>query len=521
MMENFISHLKVDKQIVPLLSKSTYHRSFAYAIRELVSNAYDADALTIKININKDFSQIEIEDDGNGMTYDEFDYYCTIAGQKRDIKLSRKFKRRRIGQFGIGFLSIFPFCEFLEITTTVENSDEILSARIPAKKYFESESDKEIQNIEISGSIFKRPSIKSKHFTKINLVKPTYLVQQYFSIAKTTERKTIKRWNPIDRFKWDLQEDLPISYNPNSQFNKLLKYDEPIGIDVSLNGQTLYRNEVGNFVLDSGSEKISGVEYQYIITTNYEAIDPVEARGIKLRINNVGIGKRTYFELQRSRGFSRLNWLSGEVLISDSLKESLNISRDSFISNQEVESFLESISGKLRDKAYYVEDIAVAEKELVSLTKETPNSSVEPKEEIIKANINKLQKRGFKLITVHNEKGATSPLVKIDKLNKTVTLGNVETFSKDEIKIFGKPVKITYKKWDFRNSNLPSCRFGPDNSVEVNQDYPLFQSKQHGNIFKKIHIMLLISQQKNKNSSDMLNDLMKEFLMEFNEFFKG
>ncbi len=118
MTEKFTSHLKVDKKIVSLLSKSTYERSFSYTIRELISNAYDADALSIHIHFDKGLSVIEIEDDGNGMTKDEFEKYLTIAGTKQNSPVTRKYKRKRIGQFGVGFLSIFPFCESLQIITT-------------------------------------------------------------------------------------------------------------------------------------------------------------------------------------------------------------------------------------------------------------------------------------------------------------------------------------------------------------------------------------------------------------------
>ena len=83
--EQHIEYLKVDKKIISLLSKSTYIKNFANAIREMVSNAYDADALSVKISIDKNLKRIIIEDDGNGMSHEEFKYFCTIAGQKRAL----------------------------------------------------------------------------------------------------------------------------------------------------------------------------------------------------------------------------------------------------------------------------------------------------------------------------------------------------------------------------------------------------------------------------------------------------
>ena len=99
MIKTFTTSLQVDTKIVGLMSKSTYQRSFASAIRELVSNAYDADALIVEIKLNKNLNEIEIVDDGNGMTYQEFEKYLTIAGTKSKTERTRKYKRKRIGQF--------------------------------------------------------------------------------------------------------------------------------------------------------------------------------------------------------------------------------------------------------------------------------------------------------------------------------------------------------------------------------------------------------------------------------------
>ena len=50
-LENWTKRLTVDKRIVRLLSASTYE-NFPDAIREMVSNAYDADATEVRITIN-------------------------------------------------------------------------------------------------------------------------------------------------------------------------------------------------------------------------------------------------------------------------------------------------------------------------------------------------------------------------------------------------------------------------------------------------------------------------------------
>lgn len=518
LISSFVSHIRVDKQIVPLLSKSTYARSFANAIRELVSNSYDADALTVRISINRSLTKIEIEDDGNGMTRKEFDHYCTIAGQKRDVQYSRKYRRRRIGHFGIGFLSVFPFCEFLQITTTVENSEEILTAKIPAKRYFESGSDQEVSQLPIEGSILKDAAARTKHFTRLSLLNPTNAISQYFTKRKTLDRKTIKRWDPIVRFKWELQEDLPIIYSSTSQIAKLIKYDEPIGITVFLNDEQLYRNEIGKEILNHGAVKDGSVEYQYMITTDHDTIVPVEARGVKIRVNNVGVGRRTDFELKISRGFSRLHWLSGEVLISKGLKDSLNISRDNFVHSPQVENFLESVRQKLREQAYYVEDIAEAEKAIGEISSGSHKRNVGPKGEALCESIAKLEKRGFKIVQVDHPN--SEPKVSVDKRSKTVTISNVSALAQDEIVVAGRRFNLNYARWDYGDFPNPSCRFGADDMIELNLNYPLFESKQYGEIFKRVHVILLVMQKEYKSSNEMVSAILRDFLNEFKEFRK-
>ncbi|HEX7770818.1 MAG TPA: ATP-binding protein [Pyrinomonadaceae bacterium] len=94
--KNWEKHLSVDRRIVRILSVFTYE-DFPRSIREMVSNAYDADATEVRIRIDIDNDVIEVSDDGNGMTPDEFDFFLRIAGQKRANRFSPAFHRNRIG----------------------------------------------------------------------------------------------------------------------------------------------------------------------------------------------------------------------------------------------------------------------------------------------------------------------------------------------------------------------------------------------------------------------------------------
>jgi hypothetical protein len=524
MTEKFISHLKVDKKIVELLSKQTYQKSFSAAIRELVSNSYDADALSVSISYDKVFSYIEIVDDGNGMTRTEFEKYLTIAGTKQDSPLSRKYKRKKIGQFGVGFLSIFPFCESLEITTTAENSTEVLRAVIPTKDYFQntlrsnSKKDGEtlVDDIPISGTININPTEKLEHYTKIRLLKPTHIVKQYFTKPKTKKRESIIAYEPFDRFRWELQEDLPIALPSTSKYYKSYKYKEPIGMSVAVNKTDLQRNDYLESVLDEGEETINGIKCKYIFTTSNKSVKPSEARGIKLRVNNVGIGPRTDFFLKRDRGFSRLHWITGEILFSEEIKEHLNISRDGFISHPVIDEIFEFFASKLRVAANDVETIDVAEKEINKVTSSNKTQANVPRNEVIATNIKKLESKGFKVI---EEKGKSSGnTIKIDRREKTIYIPKAVHDEKEVISVLGEQYEITYDKWDVQGK-MPACKRISKKVIAINQNYPLFNSKRAGNIFKRIHLMVLIASENTDTSRELSDVLNKEILKEFKDYF--
>lgn len=95
------------------------------ALGELVKNAYDADAATCKITFEKD--QIEIVDDGHGMSVEEFHSLWLRLGttHKSEKKTSRGLKRPLTGSKGIGRLSAQFLATRLQLWTTAEEGKTI------------------------------------------------------------------------------------------------------------------------------------------------------------------------------------------------------------------------------------------------------------------------------------------------------------------------------------------------------------------------------------------------------------
>jgi len=78
-------------------------------LSEIVANAWDADAKSVKITINKAEEKIIIEDDGVGMNRNEvIDRFLTVGFKRREIlgELTAA-GRKPMGRKGIGKLSIF------------------------------------------------------------------------------------------------------------------------------------------------------------------------------------------------------------------------------------------------------------------------------------------------------------------------------------------------------------------------------------------------------------------------------
>lgn len=84
------SHLRfqVDSRLATLLSQE--YSSSERALKELVDNAWDADAEKVSITLPKPMSgdPIVIQDDGTGMTEEELRrHYLSIASERRCRRL--------------------------------------------------------------------------------------------------------------------------------------------------------------------------------------------------------------------------------------------------------------------------------------------------------------------------------------------------------------------------------------------------------------------------------------------------
>jgi len=104
-----------DKSHIVTIGQKLYAESVDL-VRELVNNAYDADATRVTVTLKDD--EVLVEDDGAGMDLEGLRQYLTIGSrEKRDNPVSPRFGRQRIGEFGIGKFASLAAADHFEVTT--------------------------------------------------------------------------------------------------------------------------------------------------------------------------------------------------------------------------------------------------------------------------------------------------------------------------------------------------------------------------------------------------------------------
>lgn len=105
----------VDRSHLIVIGEKLYARSLEL-VRELVNNAYDADATEVAVQVGPD--EIVAQDDGAGMDREGLLAYFQVGvPDKRENPISPRFARARIGQFGIGKFATLAAARRFEVYT--------------------------------------------------------------------------------------------------------------------------------------------------------------------------------------------------------------------------------------------------------------------------------------------------------------------------------------------------------------------------------------------------------------------
>lgn len=158
--------LKTDQKVLARITDGIY-RQTSSALRELICNAYDADAENVYIDTDVPrFDRIIVRDDGNGMSPATLSNMLHHIGgsAKRNVKksdleifdkndptLSPIKKRKLIGKIGIGLFSVAQLTRDFSIITKQRGTDYYIIADIVLHNF----SEEQIQEIEKRGESFQ------------------------------------------------------------------------------------------------------------------------------------------------------------------------------------------------------------------------------------------------------------------------------------------------------------------------------------------------------------------------------
>lgn len=518
--ENWIKHLSVDKRIVRLLSATTYE-SFPDAIREMVSNAYDADATEVYITIDLKQDLIEVKDNGNGMSPEDFEFFLRIAGQKRDKKrLSPVYNRRQIGQFGIGFLAIFPFGKKIEITSTANRSSVLFKAVVPAERYVREGQSIDVDDVEIPGYQIENKDYFEQHGTTITISGLTDMVRRFFSKNEKGKIKkdSVLAFDPLDKIKWIMQEDLPLDYPKDSVYSDALKDLGSSGIRIWLNNEELFRNTPATHILENSSWEDGNIKCRYVIATNWKILKPVEARYYKIRLRNVGVGARNPLALNLAgKLYSKLNWITGELFILEGLDNTITIDRSRFVENPEFDNLVSHFRQRLAYYSLNVENIAQAGRDINRQMRESRVAKVGSKRDVVQTKVEQLKKKGFEVVVKSSSQSSKSEEpVKIDFDNKTIEIVEDHPAFSDTVFFDGQEYLLKYIEWS--DMSNPPIRKNKQGEIEINTKYPIFLSGRYGEVFKKVLLVAFLLSEQTRSSKELYTSLSSELLKEFRDF---
>lgn len=490
--------ITVDKSLIKTLSQSTYD-SFPNALRELITNSYDALATEVRIDVDVENEKITIWDNGSGMSEVDYEFYLRIAGTKREVEEFTRIKREKIGKFGVGFLAVFPFFRDYKIESKKSGMTDVLFAHIPCHLYFDmSNQFVNISDIKIDGGTRLGEFSNSEHFTKITLNGFTSIAKEFLFPGRKIYKGRYSITNPehydsLDKLKWVLSEDLPLKFKTPFFQKHFFDENNSLPFSVFFNTKELLREIYAeDQILELNIEpfkQIGNIKLKYAIVTDMKPIRPTEGRYLKIRNLNVGVGERISFVgTARQGGYPRLQQLTGEVHILEGMNDLLQVTRDKFNYSTDYEEL----------KSFFATRMIYHSAQLQK------NNDLEKAKDPKK--IRSL--RNIKPVEKEQERKSIRTMLPISNIDTTEkqTSQNPQTYGADSaiwenepkdntstLEVMGRFFVVKSDEWDYNSDDFPACKLSSDSILVINTRYPLFKGVKHTDVFVKLHLFLLLN----------------------------
>ena len=386
--------IKVSSKILGHISAGIY-RSPAGAIKELVSNAFDADATRVAITTNwPSFDIITCRDNGSGMTQKKFERIMTReigdsakrVGTDEDADDVTNQGRPIIGWLGIGMLGIAQICHQFKVISHHKESETAFSASVRLVDFLREEvsdiSPDPVtpQRIDVgrfmiepidydpdkAGTYVIASDMRSAFVRKFRETSGEDPLPSKFSefLKRIHHTRSVKALSDYWQMVWELTVTCPVPYTDAGTFDwdkievepelkkwlinlqkSLRAYQFKVVVDgLSLRKPNQYplaspqrpkrERTTGRLFSVNKEVEVYGRSFKlsgYVYLQNSRAVEPMELRGLLVRIRNIAIGTYdpTLFTFPQIPA-PRFNWLSGEIYVEGGLEFALNIDRDSF-----------------------------------------------------------------------------------------------------------------------------------------------------------------------------------------------
>ena len=305
--------INVSSRVLRHISRGIY-RTPAGALKELVSNAYDAGARQVTVTTGwPTLEEIIITDNGTGMTSADFeDVVQHIGFSRKNIGdefrvVGAKVVRHTIGHYGIGLLAVGQLASVMRITSKLAGRLEGFTAEIDFEQ-FEQVKEEGIERAEVKDeSLFEKadskargqdawvlrigechiaperysPEQKAKSFTRIALSGIRKFVhhnlaghladqnpesrksksysanfQELLALLREHEANVSLGWYPYERLIWEMGVYCPVSYpevgefGPRGKLHKIASLAASPEFDLRIDGMVIKKPFEGTFFDD-------------------------------------------------------------------------------------------------------------------------------------------------------------------------------------------------------------------------------------------------------------------------------
>jgi hypothetical protein len=378
--------IRVSRKILADVSSGIY-RTPANALKEIVSNAFDAGAHRVFISTNAPYFDVfTCEDDGEGMAAKEFKQIMLrigSSGKRAEGAICKETGRPIIGKIGIGMLSVAQICHKFSVMSKQKGADTYFHAKVDLKQfeevekeegYFEGKGQINLGSYEIEEGL-KDEVGAERHYTKIvmeevkdgfrtklleeepkrefKIAEKAATSEDFVAFLNSIKNKKFNEISQYDLLIWELGLLCPVEYvggGPlpdnrimREEISRLKKYDFKVFVDgyeirkpiVLPTDDELSKENVDYKIYPyiSFREKVEGSELRFTgyMFNQRKRIQPAELQGVLIRIKGVAVGSydRTFLHYPKAEG-PMFSQLSGEVFVEKGLEEALNIDRNSF-----------------------------------------------------------------------------------------------------------------------------------------------------------------------------------------------